>query len=421
MLSWSPAVLLTGPRQSGKTTLCKAIQEAGSLANDYTYFTFVDPIVCEYANSDPIGFVDDLPSNAILDEVQLAPEIYRPLKKTIDERREPGRFLLTASAQLSLMSGLSESLVGRMSFTQLYPFAQCEIDQDVPDTKRDASKPLTNSKFLQSLFEDQIAGGRIQRPRLGRDLARRVVEGGYPDPRSLPDPDRREWHKNYIQTIALRDVSELTKIRRNDVIPQLAKTAAASSSQLLNLSGLAGPMNLSRATVSEYVSILQSLHILSYVPPWSNNRLKRTVKQPKLHFVDTGLACALLDLNEDTLWSNRQILGQMTESLVVQELFKQATWFDGALTIYHYRDRDRTEVVIVIEKNGQGVAAIEVKIVATVRESDFRGLRKLRENSENFVIGIVLYDGEWTIPFGESLYAVPISKLWEVRSVDEVD
>ena len=148
MLSWSPAVLLTGPRQSGKTTLCKAIQEAGSLANDYTYFTFVDPIVCEYANSDPIGFVDDLPSNAILDEVQLAPEIYRSLKKTIDEHREPGRFLLTASAQLSLMSGLSESLVGRMSLTQLYPFAQCEIDQDVPDTKRDASKPLTTSTFL---------------------------------------------------------------------------------------------------------------------------------------------------------------------------------------------------------------------------------------------------------------------------------
>ncbi len=409
-LTWSPVVLLTGPRQCGKTTLCKVLNRDSRLPFDYEYMSLDDLGLRDFAVDDPVGFVDQLPPYVILDEVQLSPGIYRPIKILVDEQREPGRFLLTGSTQISLMEELAESLVGRMSMVQLYPLAQSEVSESEPS---DATLRIT--PFLSSVFDGNISATLTQEPRLAHELANRIVAGGYPEARQLSSSDRRVWHRDYIRTIAYRDIKELTSIRRVDVLPQLATVAAAHTAQLFNLSEVARHLDLSRNTIHEYIAIMQNLLMLQFVPPWSNNRLKRAVQSPKLHFVDTGLACGLLDLDEESLWLDRKRLGFLAESFVLQELVRQATWFDGILSFYHYRDRDRTEVDIIVEKSGLGIVAFEVKIGATVKDSDFRGIRKLQQNAKNFIAGVVLYDGEWIRQFGDNLWAIPIARIWETR------
>ena len=423
-LDWSPVVLLSGPRQSGKTTLCKAIQQDLSFGGTrYEYLTFDNQSTWEYATDDPIGFVDQLPTYVILDEVQLVPGIFRALKTKVDENRSAGRFLLTGSAQLSLSTGLADALVGRMSLETLYPLAQIELNVpsasgehayvglfDSEDLERNAQAPL----FIQDLLEGHVSTEFLPRPRLERDLAQRLVEGGYPVARTLDVRARRNWHHDYIRTIAQRDIQQLSSVRRIDIIPELARVAASQTSQLFNLSAMGQTLELSRNTINEYVSILQSLYILQYVPSWSNNRLSRTVKAPKLQFVDTGLACSLLNQDVESLWKDRVLFGRFVETFVLQEVVKQLSWYEGATSLFHYRDRDRNEVDIVIEKAGHGIVAIEVKTRATVRSSDFRVLRKLKQSSEKFIAGVVLYDGERTRSIDDDLYAVPLSKLWDM-------
>jgi len=177
---------------------------------------------------------------------------------------------------------------------------------------------------------------------------------------------------------------------------------------------LSAPFQLSRPTIREYVTLLSRLFLLEELPPWHSNRLSRLIKTPKLHLGDTGVACALLGLNAETLTSDRTLLGQLLESFVFQELRRQASWHEEPVAFYHFRDKDGVEVDMVLEGDGQRLAGIEVKASATVTAADFKGLRKLKEAvAERFAAGVVLYDGESTVTFGDRLFAVPIRSLWE--------
>ena len=162
------------------------------------------------------------------------------------------------------------------------------------------------------------------------------------------------------------------------------------------------------------MTLLERVFLIERLKPWYSNRLNRLVKTPKLHIGDTGLACAVLGLDEKTLASDRNVLGQMLETFAYQELRRQASWNPAPLSFFHYRDKDQIEVDIVIERGPVAVAGVEVKASATVRPSDFRGLRKLKKIvGDRFTAGVVLYDGEVATPFGEGLYAIPIRRLWE--------
>ena len=421
-LSWSPVVLLLGPRQCGKTTLCQRLQEITKSTFGYKYITFDDKDVLDFANEDPVGFVNSLPTYTILDEVQRVPSIFLPLKLQVDNNRAPGRFLLTGSVHLPFIADLTDSLAGRMVYLTLYPLSRCEINNPdeilskkhgKPKAASDWEKSGVPSVFLSNLFDKQIFDVVETRTRLGKELATIVVEGGYPVVNKAVHSNRKAWFNQYVKITAFKSVSELTSIRRIELIPRLIELASAHSSQLFNLSKLSGPLGLSRNSVNEYIAVLQNLFMLTHLPAWSTHRIKRTVKTPKLHMIDTGLACALLKLDQETLWNDRKLYGHMVETFVLQELVKQASWQDEDYYFFHYRDRDRDEVDIVIEKSGQGIVAIEVKTRATVNKSDFRSLQKLRDNSENFIAGVVLYDGEWSRSYGKNLYALPISRLWD--------
>ena len=317
----------------------------------------------------------------------------------MDGRRTPGRFLLTGSANVLLVPRLAESLAGRMEIVRLHPLAQAELAGKKP-------------RFLEALF----AGGFEARKsaRLGRKLAERIVAGGYPAALARASVRRRSaWYRNYIEAVVQRDVRDLARIRALDVVPRLLAGAAGQTARLFNLSDLAAPFQQSRPTIGDYVALLERVFLLETLAPWHSNRLSRLVKTPKLHLGDTGIACALLGLDAEALWTDRDTLGQLLETFVYQELRRHASWDDTDTRFFHFRDKDGTEVDFVLERGARELAGVEVKAAATVTPADFRGLRKLRQAAgKRFRSGVVLYDGETGVSFGDGLFAVPIGRLW---------
>lgn len=391
----SPVVLIHGPRQSGKSTLAT---EYGA-GRGYRSLTFDDAGVLSLARSDPAGFVADLPDRVILDEVQRAAGLFSSLKIAVDRDRTPGRFLLTGSSNVLLLPTLSDSLAGRMAIVRLHPLAQCELAR-------------SRAAFLERL----LAGRFPIEPadRQGAKLAERIVQGGYPTLLPLPTAARRaRWHRDYVETIVQRDVRSMARIASLDALPRLLKLVAGQTARTLNISDLASPFGLSRPTIRDYVTLLERLFLVEELPPWHTNRISRLVKGPKVHIADTGLGCSLLGLSADALWSDRDAFGQMLETFVYLELRRQASGLDEPIAFSHFRHRDGAEVDIVLEHGANRVSGVEVKASSTVRGSDFHGLKTLREAcGKRFGCGVVAYDGELTIGFGDGMFAVPIQRLW---------
>lgn len=397
-LADTPVVLIHGPRQSGKTTLARSVGER----QGYRYFSFDSEALRLAAQQDPVGFVDALPHRAILDEVQRVPELFTTLKDAVDRRRTPGRFILTGSANILLVPRLADSLAGRMGILRLHPLAQCELSGRRP-------------RFLDDLFGAAFRTRITER--LGSELAERIVAGGYPAALALRTAGRRvAWYRDYVETQVQRDVRDFSRIRSLDALPRLLTLAAGHTARLINVTDLAGPFQLTRQTIHDYVTLLERVFLLERLPPWHSNRLSRLVKTPKLHVGDTGVACALAGIDANTLRQERESLGPLLETFVFQELRRQASWREAPTSFYHFRDRDGAEVDIVLEQGAVRVAGVEVKASATVTAADFRGLRKLKEAAgRRFVCGAVLYDGETCVSFGEGMFAVPIRALWESR------
>ncbi len=395
-LTDSPLVLIHGPRQCGKTTLAMQVADAEGFA----YMSFDDDVQRAAAQTDPVGFVADLPRRVILDEVQRVPEIFTSLKAGVDTQREPGRFILTGSANVLFVPKLADSLAGRMAILRLHPLTQAELAAAKPD-------------FLSTLFHSSFTAGVFGR-RLGRILAERVSAGGYPAALVRATEHRRAaWYRDYTSTLIQRDVLDLTRISQLDLLPRLLTMAAGQTACLVNVSELAAPFQISRPTIREYVTLLSRIFLLEELPPWHSNRMSRLIKTPKLHMCDTGLACSLLGLDAAMLWQDRDLFGRILETFVFQELRRQASWDEEMVYFSHFRDKDKVEVDVVLECAGR-LAGVEVKAASTVTGDDFKGLRKLQEAAQkSFIAGVVLYDGEAVVPFGKNLYAVPISRLWE--------
>ena len=413
----SPVVLVHGPRQCGKTTFAQSVCTPDNATDaptgsetSYWYVSFDDDVARAGARSDPTGFVADLPERVILDEVQRVPEIFSALKLTVDRRRTPGRFLLTGSTNVLLVPALADSLAGRMQIVELHPLSQVELAAGL-GTWPSNVEPVHH--FMDELFG---AGFRMDRAeRMGSELVQRMIAGGYPAALTRPT-DRRiaAWYRDYVEALVQRDVQDLARIRELDAMPRLLAAAASQTARLFNLADLAAPFQLSRPTIQDYIILLERVFLLGRLPAWSSNRLSRLVHTPKLHLCDTGLVCALLGVDSTVLYADRALMGQVMETFVFRELQRQSGWGETPVRFSHYRDRDQVEVDIVLERGASAVAGVEVKAGATVRPADFRGLRKLRKIAgDRFTNGVVIYDGETTVSFGDGLYAVPVRRLWE--------
>ena len=389
----TPVVMVTGPRQSGKTTLVRAF--AG---RDRPYFTLDDDTVLAGVRGDPAGFLRSL-DRAVIDEAQRAPELLRAIKRSVDDDRRPGRFLLTGSANVLALPKISESLAGRMEAVSLLPLSQVEIS---------GSKPA----FLKTGFAGRIVVP--QRALIGADLVHTVLTGGYPEMLHRKDlPRRQAWAREYMKALLQRDVRDIAGVEKLDGMARLFRTLAHHSGGLANFAQAGGRIGLDEKTARKYVMILEQLFIVRRVEPWLRNRLKRLVKTPKLHFLDSGLLAATLGATIPRIVKDRAILGPLLEAFVFSEILKQAEWFDEACVLHHFRDKDQNEVDIVVENENGGVVGVEVKAAATVGSGDFKGLCKLADaTGDDFRLGVVLYDGEQVVPFGGRMFAAPVSCLW---------
>ena len=386
--------LLVGPRQAGKTTLAQYI--AG---RDMLYLSLDDPTVLSSAENDPVGFVRAL-DKAVIDEIQRVPKLLLALKTAVDSDRRAGRFLLIGSADLMTIPRVAESLAGRMSLIRLLPLAQAELRE-------------RNATFLDIAFSGETLISSAD-PALGEDLVELVLKGGYPAPLTYESAfDREIWHENYVEAIVQRDVRDIAEISRLNALIPLLRVLAESSGQLVNFSRMGSFLNMNHVTTREYVMHLANLFLIAILPPWHGNALERLVKTPKLHFVDAGVLAMLKNINVDRIRTDRKPFGAILESFVYGELQKMACAAKGRFGFYHFRDKDKNEVDVVIEDRSGRIVGVEVKASGTVTSSDFRGLRRLQEDvGDRFVAGFVLYDHERPVPFGDKLAAVPLSSLW---------
>jgi hypothetical protein len=336
---------------------------------------------------------------AIIDEVQRAPDLLLAIKKSVDEDYRPGRFLLTGSANVLTLPRVADSLAGRMETIQMLPLARAEIAERAP-------------RFLEGLFE-----GKPHKPSdavVGDDLVQLVLLGGFPEAISRETERRRQdWLRSYLTSILTRDLRDIADIEKLTELPKFVRLLAEHSGQLVNYSQFGSGINVSHKTGQRYVGLLEQVFLIAMVQPWFTNTLKRIVKTPKLHFLDSGLLATARGLTFDRVKADRTTFGALLESFVFSEILKLMTATDLRLVPYHFRDRDGREVDIVLERDDRTIVGIEVKASATVKPGDFGGLRALAEAcGDRFACGVVLYDSTDVVSFGDKLVAVPLSSLW---------
>ena len=330
-----PVLVLTGPRQSGKTTLAK------SVFSDKTYISLENPDERAFALQDPKRFLQRFPQGAVLDEVQRCPELLSWLQAWVDERGIMGDFVLTGSSQFDLMVGVTQTLAGRVGRVELLP-----------------------------LCADEMATSQ----KAPADLNSALFQGCYPAlyDRDVSPPD---WFANYISTYIERDVRQLVAVRNLTQFQTFVKMCAARSGQLLNLTSLGADCGISSVTAKQWLSVLEASYIVSLLQPLHRNFGKRLVKAPKLYFCDVGLAAWLLGIRDATSLDTHAARGALFETYVVSELMKQRLNAGQPRDLYFWRDSAGNEVDVVIE-SAQGLQAIEIKSGSTFASDWTDGLKK---------------------------------------------
>jgi predicted AAA+ superfamily ATPase len=396
----SRAGAITGPRQSGKSTLARQLQAAGVVPN---YFSLDDEGTRAAALADPDGFVLALPRPAVIDEVQRAPDLMLAIKQVLDADRTPGQFLLTGSADLMTARVVADALPGRVEYVNLWPLSQAEISGGL------------------ACVVDQLLAGEVPQvvgaPKGRAASADLVVEGGFPDALARTPRQRARYFRSYVQTVLGRDLGEIGEVRVDRArLEQLLRLLAHRSAGLANYSALARDLALDDKTVKAHIELLQQLFLVRRLAPWSTNLGARQVKTPKLVICDSGMAAALIGADSARYSAPDQgaLAGMLLETFVVMELVKQLTWSENTVEVFFYRDTEKREVDIVIESAAGDVVAVEVKAAASASASDARGLRLLRDRLGNrFKAGAVVYHGEHTLPLDDRIWAFPLRALWQ--------
>ncbi len=342
-----PAICLTGPRQSGKTTLAR------STFPQYTYVTLENTSTLERAFSDPIGFLTAHDQGLIIDEAQKAPQLFSYLQELVDTRQKMGEFILTGSQNFSLMENITQSLAGRAGILHLLPFSLAELDLAAPD------------------------------------LDTYLLKGSYPP---LYDREVRpfDWYNSYSQNYIERDVRQLIHLKDTVTFRRFVMLCAGRCGQLLNLTDLANDTGVSPATVRAWLSLLETSFIIYRLEPYFHNFNKRLTKQSKLYFYDMGLVCSLLNITSADVLNAHPLRGHIMEAMVVTEHIKAAYNRGAPRRCYFWRDHHGVEIDL-IEEGPLGLSIYEIKSGYTVTQAHLKGLDQFRAYSSDPILSSTLY------------------------------
>lgn len=388
MLGEFRIVYLTGPRQSGKTTLARAV--AAHLEMDY--LSLDDQAVLASIQSDPHGFIRSLHSKkVVLDEFQYAPELIPALKQASDHMApgERGKFLLTGSTDFFRSARVQEALPGHMARLELLPLSLSELR----GTNRNVIDAILSADYTEQKYEFVNKEA----------LATSILNGGYPEVQDKSSRAKQIWYRSYMEGRLFKDFDSLYAARGDyhSKLQALTPYLAGLCGNLLKYASVGNDLELDDRVVKNYIEILELMFIVRRVPAWLRNRSKRQATQlPKLHFVDTGLACHLLGLRDANTLMQSQYFGGLLENLLFAELCKHSSWAQTQVELLHFRDHRQFEVDLVIERDDGKLIAVEIKASATIRQDDFKSMARLAEFAGNkFERGLVLYTGREILPF----------------------
>ncbi len=389
-----PVLLVTGPRQVGKTTLLYHLRP-----EERPYVTLDDPLVCSLAKEDPGLFLQRFPPPVLIDEIQYAPELLPHIKMAVDRERQPGMFWLTGSQHFHLMKGVSESLAGRVGILNLLGLSRREHI----GKSSDADPFLSTDGLIAKRLTN---GGTLGLKELYRDIWR----GAFPAIALEQEVDRDLFYSSYVQTYLQRDIRDLANVGNEMTFLRFLRAAAARTGQLLNMADLARDADVSQNTAKNWLSLLQTSGIIFILEPFYNNVTKRLVKSPKLYFLDTGL-CAYL-----TGWSSPETLeagamsGAILETWILTEILK-SYWHSGRRApLYFYRDKDKKEIDLLIVRDGM-IYPLEIKKTSAPGKDNIRHFSVLEKLKMPVGPGGVICLAETALPLSENVQIIPVAAL----------
>jgi predicted AAA+ superfamily ATPase len=388
-------VVLSGARQTGKTTLSRQI-----FNNTVDYRSLDDTDMFRFATSDPKGFVMNKSETMIIDEIQKVPALIPEIKLAVDKDNRPGQYLLTGSANILTLPAISDSLAGRVKYLQLRPLTQGEIA---------GKRPSFLKKAFDKNFPLKIEGYNKA------DIIDLAFRGGYPEAVKIDDLNaRKEWHTDYIKTILERDLKDIANINRHDALRELVKILASWSGKFMELTQVMSSMAINKITLDTYINTLISMYMFEKVPAWLKTDYERVGKKAKFYAADTGIMTSALDWNPKEVFMNEDRSGKLIETFVFQELSAQ-TGLESQYSLSQYRDREKREIDFLIERADGSLLGVEVKAGHNVSIDDFKAQIWFKENiikGKKTYIGLVLYSGERVINFADDLIAAPTASLW---------
>lgn len=354
-----PALVVTGPRQSGKTTLVRNL-----LRSTHSYVSLEDPDIKLRAAEDPRGFLDSLSMPVILDEIQYVSELLPYIKSRIDSRRKAGQWVLTGSQNFSLMRGVSESLAGRVAVLSLQPFTLMERIGE-------GEKSLDASSLLKALSRGSPSSS------FRTSLAELMLRGSYPEIASKRTLDRELWCGSYIATYIERDIRNLAQVGDLRQFELYLRLAATRTGQIVNLSEMAREIGISSPTAARWISLLQTGYQVMLLPPYYRNVGKRLVKSPKLYFNDTAIVCHLLGLRDTQTLLSSPHFPHLFETFIIMDFWKRYLHFGQMPSLFYIRTRDGLEVDLVVEES-EKLHLFEIKSSATISSKHATSLVRAR-------------------------------------------
>lgn len=391
-LKYMRTVNLAGARQCGKTTLAKSLP-----LSHFRYCTLDESKMAAVAKDDPSGFVSRSEGETlVIDEIQKVPQLLNRIKINVDRSSDRGQYLFTGSANLHFVKAVTDSLAGRVGRVRLRTLSFGEINGVRPD--------FLDAAFARR-FKNEIVGYDK------RKMINLATAGGYPEALDMDERERRSWFATYLNDLLMKDVRDVTEIRKLDILHDIAEWLLAHSSKFFEISELSAKAGVSKATVENYMATLKAMYLFDEVRPWSKSDYGRLGKRSKFFASDSALMSGILGWTGESVYTNDDRSGKLMETWVYQNLAALAD-LNIDYNIFHYRDSLKREIDFIVERSDGAMLGIEVKSGSSLGAADFKHLKWFAKNlAKGEFTGIVLYSGEHALRFGEGFYAVPLAAL----------